>query len=304
MRIDDFIESRDIAAYWEKIGYKPSPTECAYLVWQSRRQSVDQKIAAWEELIRDFTDCALLPSDSSQRSACPQKYANSLHAFLRDYIALHKRILADFYRGGDDAAYYDSDGNLDGGPYHMAAECIGYALQWLSPPHCTRAAACKRWFGGGKSITLSIREGGAVMGIDTVGLSESEEELWNAFEELHFDFPVPFRKGDIVAAQYSPFARDEQEKVPFVLHRIAGARDGDARAGLDNLFCMGAYGYFADGCGGVRYDQIENYLALEYYRGDLTGTRRILQAYSDYEKGKIDKVALSEIERSIKEAER
>ena len=49
MRIDDFIESRDIAVYWEKIGYEPSPMECAYLIWQSHRQSVDQKIAAWEE---------------------------------------------------------------------------------------------------------------------------------------------------------------------------------------------------------------------------------------------------------------
>ena len=304
MQINVFIESKDIADYWKKIGYKPSLTECAYLVWQSHRQPVDKKIAAWEEILRNFTDCALLPADSPLRSSFPKKYADSLHAFLRACIALHKQILAEFYRDGDDAAYYDSDGNLDTGPYHTSAECIGYALQWISPPHCTRAAASKRWFGGGKNITLFLRADEAVMEINAVGLTESEEKLWHAFDGMHFDFPIPFRKGDIVASQYSPYAWDEGNEVPFVLHRIAGIQDGDPNAELDNLFCMGAYGYFADGYGGARYDQIENYLALEYYRGDFAGTRQILQAYSDYEKGKIDKAALSEIERSIKEEDR
>ena len=51
----------------------------------------------------------------------------------------------------------------------------------------------------------------------------------------------------------------------------------------------------------VQCDQIENYLALEYYRGELTTTRQILQVYSDYEKGEIDKEALLEIECSIKD---
>ena len=301
MQINVFIESKDIADYWKKIGYKPSLTECAYLVWQSHRQPVDKKIAAWEEILRNFPDCALLPADSPLRASFPAEYADSLHTFLRDYIALHKQILAEFYRDGDDAAYYDSDGNLDTGPYHTAAECVEYALQWISPPHCTRAAASKSWFGGEKSITLSIRADGAVMEINAVGLSEREEKLLDAFSDMHFDFPVPFRKGDIVASKYSPYAWDEGNEVPFVLHRIAGTQDGDPHADLDNLFCMGAYGYFADGYGGAQYDQIENYLALEYYRGDFAGARQILQAYSDYEKGKIDKAALSEIERFIKE---
>lgn len=304
MQTNDFIESRDIAGYWEKIGYEPSPTECAYLVWQSHLQPVDKKIAAWEEILRNFTDCALLPADSPLRSSFPKKYADSLHTFLRAYIALHKQILAEFYRSVDDAAYYDSDGDLDSGPYHTPAECIGYALQWISPPHCTRAAASKRWFGGEKSITLSMRADGAVMEINAVGLIESEEELLDAFSGMHFDFPVPFRKGDIVASQYSPYGWAEGDEVPFVLHRIAGTQNGDPNAELDNLFCMGAYGYFADGYGGVRYDQIENYLSLEYYRGELTGVRQILQAYSDYEKGEIGKEALSDIERSIKEEDR
>ena len=139
------------------------------------------------------------------------------------------------------------------------------------------------------------------MEINTVGLSEREEKLLDAFSDMHFDFPVPFRKGDIVASKYSPYGWAEGDKVPFVLHRIAGMQDGDPNAELDNLFCMGAYGYFANGYGGAQYDQIENYLALEYCRGALTGARQILQAYSDYEKGKIDKEALSEIERSIKD---
>lgn len=301
MQINDFIESRDIADYWEKIGYKPSPIECAYLVWQSHLQPVDKKIAAWEEILQNFTDCALLSSDSPMRSSFPKKYADSLHAFLRAYIAMHKQILAEFYRSEDDAAYYDSDGNLDFGPYHTASECIGCALQWISPPHCTRAAASKSWFGGGKRITFFIRADGVVMEINAVGLSEREEKLLDAFSDMHFDFPVPFRKGDIVASKYSPYAWDEGNEVPFVLHRIAGTQDGDPHADLDNLFCMGAYGYFCDFHGGAQYDQIENYLALEYYRGELTTTRQILQMYSDYEKGKIDKAALSEIERSIKD---
>lgn len=109
--------------------------------------------------------------------------------FCRAYTALHKQILAEFYRDGDDAAYYDSDGNLDFGPYHTASECIGCALQWISPPHCARAAASKRWFGGGKRITFFIRADGVVMEINAVGLSEREEKLLDAFSDMHFDFP-------------------------------------------------------------------------------------------------------------------
>ena len=142
------------------------------------------------------------------------------------------------------------------------------------------------------------------MEINAVGLSEREEKILDAFSGMHFDFPVPFRKGDIVASQYSPYGWAEGNKVPFVLCRIAGTQDGDPNAELDNLFCMGAYGYFSDGYGGARYDQIENYLALEYYRGELTGVLRILQAYSEYEKGKIGKAALSKMERSINEDDR
>ena len=58
--------------------------------------------------------------------------------------------------------------------------------------------------------------------------------------------------------------------------------------GCDNSD-MNAWGYFQnEDSGEIYHECMENYMDCEYYRGDLSGKRRVLTAMSNFLKGKID----------------
>lgn len=299
MQIKKFLESEDIYAYWQEIGYRCSPIGCAYIVWQSPLQPVAEKFAAWEELLQTLPDRPLLPEDSPMRTSFPQEYADSLHSFLRAYLALQRRVLAEFYRSGDSADYFEDGDDMEFGPYSSAEACIRGALQMLTSRR-TRAQVCKRWRGEEREIVLSVRADGAVMDVSEKGLPEEEEKIWGFFSGLHLDFPIPFKRGDFVASSYSPFTWVEGGEFPFVLHHIAGVQDGTHSEAFDKLFCMGAFGYFASPSGAVTLEPVENYLALRAYHGDFTGAYRILEPIAAFDRGEIDLKRFIEIYRSLK----
>ena len=51
---------------------------------------------------------------------------------------------------------------------------------------------------------------------------------------------------------------------------------------------MNAWGYFQNQDGTVYHEVMSNYMDLEYYRGELSGKKRILKALSNHIKGEID----------------
>ena len=51
---------------------------------------------------------------------------------------------------------------------------------------------------------------------------------------------------------------------------------------------MTAWGYFQDESGNIYHETMWNYMNLEYYRGPLTGKRRVLRALGNCLKGEID----------------
>ena len=56
--VASFLNSKDIAAHWRKIGFcaQCTPLQAAYLVWQNDRMTLPQRHAAWEE-IAALPDC-------------------------------------------------------------------------------------------------------------------------------------------------------------------------------------------------------------------------------------------------------
>ena len=59
MSIYDFINSPDIREHWEQIGYKPSPLEMAWLIWQDNHHTLSQKDSAYWTLIDNTDDCPI-----------------------------------------------------------------------------------------------------------------------------------------------------------------------------------------------------------------------------------------------------
>ena len=166
----------------------------------------------------------------------------------------------------------------------------------------------KQWIGENRTITLSVKADKTVINIGAQELEEAEHDLLQAFEYMWFDFPTPFGKGDIVVSKYSPFGYNLFGNEPFVLTnlcswgsqelKINGYSDKDGRyAYADRQLRyhrknadetdMTAYGYFQWEDGRVYYECMHHYLDLEYYREEPQGIRRILKAFSSFEKEEI-----------------
>ena len=56
------IDSPDIRSYLQEIRYQFTIEEAAYLVWQCRRVTLEEKFAAWEEIVDTMPDSAIIAS--------------------------------------------------------------------------------------------------------------------------------------------------------------------------------------------------------------------------------------------------
>lgn len=135
------------------------------------------------------------------------------------------------------------------------------------------------------------------------------------FEELWIDIPTPFKVGDIVCSEKTPFGHHVYgNSEPFVLSSLANwngktaAERGEVlsmeeKAWRDkrvknlkesgDVSDMTAAGYFlcsdyTDRFTGEFYGEVmHDYADLEYYRGDFVGGERVLLPLSYYLKGEI-----------------
>ena len=90
-----FLDSRDIRNHLENMEYPLSTPEAAYLVWQCRRVTLEEKFAAWEEIVDTMPDSAIIGRPFGGRER-----VDSVHQFLRDYIAFQKQRLVEFSQPG------------------------------------------------------------------------------------------------------------------------------------------------------------------------------------------------------------
>ena len=67
--ICNFINSRDIRNHLREIDYRFSVPEYAYLIWQSRNHSVEQRHKEWKQLINSTETCMIKTSKWKEDSA-------------------------------------------------------------------------------------------------------------------------------------------------------------------------------------------------------------------------------------------
>lgn len=118
------------------------------------------------------------------------------------------------------------------------------------------------------------------------------------FEGLWFDFPTPFKKGDIVHMVY-----DEHEgsqafafcRGAFVLEGIIPRELYEENKELykqkeenGDKTDMGAHGVFLQEDGTIYRESTHNYMDLEFYHGPYEGMRKLLTPLSSHIKGEID----------------
>lgn len=313
MDIRHFIDSQDIAEYLnfilrESEGEDGSlPLKYAWLICDSQKASLKEKHEAWRELINTMTDIEI-----SERPWLPAQ--KSLHEFLHRYMVL-ERDMVERFTAADDGTVYQYFIKYDDEDIYT-----GFDKVYRDFESCRNAAKCEETARGVKIVKSSIGDGPRLtayfdakierlMSIHEIG--EKDEETTSilcGFDAMWFSFPTPFRRGDIVQLRSL-----NSDPTPFVLTEIctwtpwdsawdsvnAPAKKRSAqhverwqkRGDVTDMFVCG-FSLTKDGRIEEGHNNFSNYMKLEYYRGELIGYNRILQAVSSYMKGdtKLDRL--------------
>ena len=277
-----FINSRDIREYLKSRNYPFTSLEAAWLIYQCRCATIKEKHEAWQELIQTMPDCAVAERPHTARH-------ESLHQFLKEYIRTEDEILDWFFRDEKDAIY-----NCEFWEYAMW--CPG-GEYFDSFQKCLKAYTDRRLGKMTFKITKQILNSDQCtyvifsadnepLKFDTSWYPEGGDEiLYGVLGGLEFDFPTPFTKGDILCEsevyEMNPSLRADL----FVITDLpACSKNESYRDGCR----MKVWGFFLKYDGTLQYEDMYNYMNLEYFRGELSGKKRILKALSNHIKGEID----------------
>lgn len=318
MDIYRFLDSKDIRAHLQSLQYDFTLPEAAFLIWQCATAALSEKHAAWRELIQTMPDCRMEP----RRNMCE---IQSMHSFLRDYMALEQKLLREFQRETDVVYFYtvlQKDEHFPGG----FAETEKYERVFPSLAGC-HVAVKEEISGNGaedimhihikrqllsapnRSMTVCLNNKLEVMDIDAFRcpLTEREQELLGAFEGMWFAFPTPFRRGDLVCQKHSLKAWHCPQNVCYVLDSIATwtnremqenvfwRRRSDTKD-MDRLHQIllkdgdvtdMSFSAYRVEDGQIIFDNVGWYLSLERFDGTLTGEQRALYPLRDLLNGKI-----------------
>lgn len=92
MDIYSFMNSKDIAEHLKAMDYQFTAYEMAYLVYQSKRATLEQKLTAYQDILSETPDC-----EPSYRLL--DRTLDSTHELLTKYIDLTNRRLDSFPKG-------------------------------------------------------------------------------------------------------------------------------------------------------------------------------------------------------------
>ncbi|MCR5636364.1 MAG: hypothetical protein K6F76_04205 [Clostridiales bacterium] len=303
MDILRFVNSKDIRKHLSSIGYRFNSLEAAWLIRQCRDATIKEKHNAWEELIKTMPDCEIPERANTV-------YQESLHLFLRKYMELENKYIKQFYAGPIKEtfdyenpyiyqfSYLYKDGSKYDDPNIFSLFCALQKTTQKSNKDIVSIRCTKTQIDAPDSRSFAkLNSEIDLLKIDPDRIEDKEESdiFFGVFKGLWFEFPTPFKKGDIV---WDPlFNVDNNDPFvpggPFVTTVICleGIENERLKTHLrqdGNNSDMFAMGYFLTSNGDIFPERMSNYMNLEYYNEKLTGPARTLIPISNFLKGKID----------------
>lgn len=207
MDIYRFIDSCDIREHLMKLDYQFTTPEAAFLVRHCRTATLDEKIAAWKDIINTMPNCSM----------SPRRFGldiHDFHEFLRRYIDLQMRYQQQFRNatGGVyswKALFGRQDEAASSVVYTDYFRCLDAAKDWMAnDDSCTGFIISKNLLGTGqeRSWADSVRfnRNGQIVNIHCLDACEKDSDLSIMFTCMWFAFPTPFHAGDIVCDIRSP----------------------------------------------------------------------------------------------------
>lgn len=320
MDILQFINSRDIRAYLRKTGYVFGAMEAAYVVYQSQTATLEEKLAAWQEIADSEKEPIVL---KPRKKANDEPYPTDLQSFLKTYIQTVRQIVDAFCTASGaiytfrykekDTALHKTDWISDCKSYADFASCQKAAKKTTKLVKYTFHKIYKE----------ESEEKHALLR-DMAFLYQNEKQQFllpphslksffsvlhtEVFQDMWLDIPTPFRCGDIVQ-EIDPFC-DTSAHVLYYLtlwdrntllekgfpanSSLLQYADKNAnffqRVGGELAMC--AHGCQFDENGNLEMDSgsrgFSNYLNLEYVNEKLSGSERLLYVLSGFFRGKLD----------------
>ena len=294
MNIYDFVNSRDIREHWQNIGFVPNALESAWLVYRSNNHTIEEKHEALSWIIANMPDCEVTGKDIET----PQK---SLREFLTRYMEIETAIISNFFTAEAGAVYTyralwksDLEKHDDGTEWHKVDSIFAtFDEAYADATEDNELAPLflefeKKHLGAhGRSICVRMTPDRQPVFLDEEFVLESKEEsdlYYNVFFYLHFDFPTPFSKGDIICPAKVKYKNPKARDATFVVGE--DSEDGTP------------VGYMAED-EYVYRERIYSYMDFELLDGEPRTYRRMLLPLSKYLKGEIDLALLLGASRMI-----
>lgn len=252
----EYINSEDVRKHVRETGYQLSSQEAAFVVWQSKNTPLEERFAAWEEIIETMPDSSFtgyrhFNFKTKQMEPAPRY---NLHDFLRRYIQRQKELLDVFTKEGDGTyALEKREGPWMGGEindwfysdsrygrYADVLEDMKEEKGWgcfdrMRVTKVTNCGSMQTRTSMSNILTLDYdmdaRPLRFVYRDDFRHQSLYPDDLEKLFSKLEVHIPAPFRQGDILwDPSGEPGIPYEEDSTPFVLDYIPNWNEAEQAA--------------------------------------------------------------------------
>lgn len=298
MEIFKFINSKDIREYLKEQNYQFNSLETAWLIYQCESLSFEDKKKYFLELIDSMPDCEM----PIRNDNC---ISGRLHQVLKDYINKFEEVAREFEEETSDAVYsyqylYKGDSSYCeeyDTPYKTYSDCLAAFNKEMEDYTSDEKANILYYnmkriaFGATERCTIKYFLDGRIMNIEDYYKKDDPEDEWtklDPFFGLWFNFPTPFKKGDIVwVPKLKEFIKYNMDG-PVVLEHLSCWDDVNQyireHGDINDMYYSGL---FVNPNGTVYHETSQNYMDLEYYREEFTKNEKVLIPISRYMQGKI-----------------
>lgn len=290
MNVYEWLESPDVREYLESIHYEFTLPEAFYVIRENEQRALEEKIAAWEELLDAMPDCPF-----SMDPNCGGKVeTESFHMAVREFIEQKRGLLKEAFRKDGAGAYGAWD--IKNGKEVSLSE---YLANWQDLERTLGYNRVEAWPLGtewkenqnGLRIWVNRKKQVTEIRVEKRGELGYPEYENHPLQEYQLPLPTPFCRGDLV---------DNGCGYPMVLDYIAGWSK-------EKLLGNGLFPQREDEKKSIGYelfDPRDDYddvlnlincseisvapIQLQYYRKPLKGSKQVLRAVSSYLKGDLE----------------
>lgn len=295
--LDDYnlINSRAISDHCRSIKHKFNTEELAVLVYRNQKMSIEEKIAKYNDLIKNYPDMEVI-----ERINC--KHYNSVKTMIKQEIQRLKTLNKKLIQDDENSIYTWTEYNKSTQKYEYSRDIEHtfrtYQEAWKDIQDYIKEyddtlsfRITKKYFDkrkGNVYADYNVENKKTIL----VDLTESNHNFLD-IDNIFLNIPTPFKKGDILISNSPAMKSWGDNNDIFVLDYLCTWRKDLTRllaeGNYDSSDMIG-YGYYLvneDTTEFVR-DHKWNYDSFEYFEGELTGRYRILKDISSFLKEKIE----------------